>query len=98
MPSPAKAKPKVPAVPTDYVVLERVTYEDEENETAFAWTPLIDGAGAPLIVSARTKKAAIDGATEEDRAGVFRAIAASSWRGGEERFEQTKLVGKPLDE
>lgn len=91
----AKGKPKQ-APPTNYVVLQRVTSNELDPET-YAWTPILAEPGIPLVVQTRTKKAAIDEAAQ-DRAGVFKPIALSAWKGGEERFEQTKLTAKPLEE
>ena len=104
-PAKRKAAANKMVAPTDYTVLKLVTlmpvtkitdvYDTDDLVTLERiqlgmWMPIGE---AP----ARAKKAAID-AIVGDRAGVFKAVATSAWRGGEERFEQTKIASKPLDE
>jgi hypothetical protein len=93
------AKPAEPMV-TGYTVLECLPANEGENGVKHMNGDDIEGTELWLAIgtgSARTKKAAID-LVVNDRAGVFKAVATSSWKGGEERMEQTRMVGKPLEE
>lgn len=98
-----KRKAKTPSVPTEYVVLMNVVplastelaavYPDDVLDLA----PLQDGTWLPVgNATTKTKKAAID-AVVGGRGGTFKAVAASSWKGGERRFEQTRITSEPIE-
>jgi hypothetical protein len=103
----AKAKPAEPSL-SEYVILEAIKAEDwrlttgDEVGTAWIRARHLGQDGEELDEPLRTffainKDKAIEAAVG-DRQGTFKAVAASSWRGGRVKAQTTLIDSKPLND
>jgi hypothetical protein len=94
----ARKKTEKAPVVTAYVVLEAMA-PDAGN--VVSWRPVQGPDGQPRVFEASNKLAAIrqhTGAGEDVKAGTWKAIPVSSWKGGETTRTKVTAERLPLDE